>query len=133
MQTATIRIYDDAACRNLKTEAPIPRVQAMEQILAGFRAAVEIQTAALRSDDLWNRGRWLRWAGYDPYEPAAPLGQQHLTRIQLYPAIGGHCYEYTFADGLSTVECDDLYYNVIGEDGSAIQRRVFRRRRQGPQ
>ena len=43
-------------------------MEAMEQILAGFRATTEIETAAHKTDALWNRCRWLRWAGYDPYE-----------------------------------------------------------------
>ena len=123
MQTATIRIYDDAACCNLRSEAPIPRVEAMEQILAGFRAATEIATTTHRTDALRNRGRWLRWAGYDPYEPAAPLGQRHLTRVQLYPAICVRGYEYVFPDGLSPIECDDLCLNVVGEDEDTDEKR----------
>ncbi len=123
MQTATIRVYDDAACRNLKTEAPILRVEAMKQILAGFRAALEIETTSHKPGDaVWDSCRWLRWAGYDSYEVAAVLGEQHLTRVQLYPAVGSHRFEYVFPGGLSTVECDDLCLHVIGEDEDTDQK-----------
>ena len=50
------------------------------------------------------------------------LGEQHLTRVQLYPAVGCHRLEYVFPGGLSTVECDDLCLHVIGEDEDTDQK-----------
>ena len=54
---------------------------------------------------------------YHPYETAAPLDQQHVTRIQLRPSVGTWRYEYAFPDGLTTTECDDLCPRVVGKDG----------------
>jgi len=95
----------------------------MEQILTGFRAAMEIEINCRNVDkEVWDRSRWLRWAGYDLCETAAPLGQQHLTRIQLYRAVGSHTYEYVLPGGLSTSECDDLCCNVIGDNYDTDQK-----------
>jgi hypothetical protein len=127
MQTALIRLYDDVSCRRLRIEAPISRAAAMEEILAGLRATVEIKVnPRALSDDTWMDSRDLQWAGYDLYRTAAPLGKQHLTRVQLRPAFGTHRYEYVFPGGLSTVECDDICPYVIGGDnGDNVQNREW--------
>ena len=67
-------------CRNPQTEAPILRVEAMKQILAGFRAALEIETTSHKPGDAVRQlSLACGWAGYDSYEVAAVLGEQHLT------------------------------------------------------
>ena len=112
MQTAMIRLYDDTSYRHLRIEAPIPRVAAMKEILAGFRAAAEQQLN-------WEATREslsLEWAGYQRYQAAAPLGEQHLTHVRLHPPVGAHRVEYVFPDGLFPVECDDLCWQLVGDD-----------------
>jgi hypothetical protein len=115
MQTATIRlfIHDEPSRWRLKSEAPLPRAKAMEVILAGFHAAREMEMDRDADD---RPCRYMQWAGYQPYHAAAPLGQQHLTHVQLRPAVGACRFEYAFPGGLTTVECDDLCLYVIGED-----------------
>jgi hypothetical protein len=127
MQTAMIRLYDDVSCHRLQIEAPISRTAAMEEILTGLRATVTISVnSAALGDDTWLKSRELQWAGYDFHRAAAPLGKQHLTRIQLRPAIGSHRYEYVFPGGLSTVECDDLCcYLIGGDNGDNVQNREW--------
>ena len=119
MTNASIRTYADAHCRQLKTETPISRTAAMEAIRTGFRAARDLELGDYVSDDdeLWKLARWIKWAGYEPYQVAAPLGQQHVTRIRLRPDVGPYRYEYVFPGGLSTAECDDLWHTIVAEDG----------------
>ena len=59
--------------------------------------------------------RCLQWSGYEPYQAAAPLDKQHVTRVRLRPAVGGFRDEYVFPGGLTTVECDDLCRRAVGE------------------
>ncbi len=115
MQNAIIRLFHDVSCGHLEIEAPISRAEAMAEILAGFRAASEHEPG---SDPAGSHALSLQWAGYELYRAAAPLGTQHLTRVQLRPSIGAHRYEYVFPGGLSTAECDDLWFTVIGENGA---------------
>ncbi len=110
MQTAMIRYYSDVSYRRLESEATTSRSRAMEEILTGFRAAGKGCDAI--DHDFWGQSRYMEWAGYRPYQAAARLTEQHLTRVQLCPAIGAHRFEYIFPGGLSTVECDDLCQHV---------------------
>ena len=66
----------------------------MKEILTGLRAAAEPE---------WDAAFDLEWAGYAPYQVAAPLGKMHLTRVQLQPAASGRRYEYVFPGGLLRV------------------------------
>jgi hypothetical protein len=121
MQTAMIRCYRDPDYSRLAAEAPVPREEALERILAGFRAALDMELDPDAACDL-GRSLFVEWAGYDPdepWEPAAPIGQQHVTRVRLRPAVGGHRYEYSFPGGLSIIECEALCYHLIsdGEEG----------------
>ena len=122
MQTAMIRLYGDPACSHLEIEAPISRAEAMEEIRAGFRAARErdLNREARGDDNVRMRSRCLQWSGYEPYQAAAPLDKQHVTRVRLRPAVGGFRDEYVFPGGLTTVECDDLCRRVVGESGADL-------------
>ena len=126
MQTTLKRIYDDPSCHQLKIEVPIRRTQAIEAILTGFRAASDLELHRGSVHDVANniaRSLYLQWAGYRLYQAAAPLGEQHLTHVQLCPGIGGHRYEFVFPDGLFPDECDVLCREMIGEDGDDLCRK----------
>ena len=120
MQNAMIRYYDDPHYSRLAAEAPIPREEALEQILAGFRASWKVELDRDSPHD-FNGCLYIEWAGYDLYEPAAPIGQDHVTHVRLRPAVGGHRLDYVFPDGLTIGECEALWYNLIS-DGEQTDR-----------
>jgi len=113
MDTAIVRFYDGPTCRDLRVDGHIFRAEAIQQILTGFRLARELA---------WDRDathderlcRYMQWAGYEPYEIAAPIGQPHRTNVQLCLDACAWRYEYDFPGGLRPVECDDLCQCVIG-------------------
>ena len=120
-----IRLYDGPLYQRVKIEAPLPRAEAMKEILTGLHAATEMELgrdAAFDRDAAraYSLCRYFQWAGYQPYRAAAPLGQQHLTHVRLRPAVGTYRFEYVFPGGLLADECDDLCLHVIGEDNDNI-------------
>ena len=124
MQTAMTRHYDDPSYSRLAAEAPIPRAEAMDQILAGFRAALNMEFDPDAVRDL-GRSLFIEWAGYDLYEPAAPIGQEHVTRVRLRPAAGGHRFEYVFPGGLTVGECDALCCSLVSDGDQGDQEREW--------
>ena len=86
-QPTLLRLFEDPSYRHLRIEGCIPRAEAIDRILTGFSAACEQN---------WAEALYLEWAGYDLYKPAAPLGKEHLTRIQLRPAASGRRYEFVW-------------------------------------
>ena len=89
MQTAMIRLYEDVSCQRLQIEAPISRAGGDGGDPHRVSCAGKKAEPRQRSDDMWRPVAICSGLDTICTGRRRRSGQQHLTRVQLRPAIGG--------------------------------------------